>query len=137
MKTFEIYFHDLNPEAQARIMETFETRVDEENWEVIPLAIVDREEDDEPETSVIFRIDRVADWRVFSEHMEEYIREKTVEKYTINSSTFDLMSFTDPMVCIWNIMKYTLRIMNKREKRDDIKKIAHYAQIHWTKLKNQ
>ena len=137
MKTFEIYFHDLNPEAQARIMETFDTSEDDENWDVMPLAVVDREEDDEPETSVISRIDRVAEWKVFSEHMEEYIHERTVEKYTINSSQFDLMSIiTDPMFCIFSILKYTLRIMNGKAKEHDVEKTVHYAQIYWTKLKN-
>ena len=81
MKTFEIYFHDLNSEAQARIMETFETTEEDENWDTIPLALFDREEDVEPETSVsVNKVDRVADWRIFSKHMEEYIRERTVEK---------------------------------------------------------
>ena len=136
MKTIEIFFRDLNQEAQAHIMETFGTSEEEENWDVMPLAVVDREEDDEPETSVISRIDRVADWREFSKHMEQYIRERTVEKYTINSSTFDLMSFTEPMVCIWNVLKYTLRIMNGKAKEHDIEKIAHYIESYWTKLKN-
>ena len=108
-----------------------------ENWDNIPLALFDREEDDEPETSVsVNKVDRVDEWEVFSKHMEEYISERTVEKYAINSSTFDLISFTNPIVCIWNVLKYTLRIMNGKAKEHDVEKIAHYIQIYWTKLKN-
>ena len=37
-------------------------------------------------------VDRVANWKKFSQHMEEYIRDCTVEKYGIeNSGRFDLM----------------------------------------------
>jgi len=38
-------------------------------------------------------VDRVGNWKRFSQHMEEYIRDHSVEKYGIeNSSGFDLMS---------------------------------------------
>ncbi len=38
-------------------------------------------------------VDRVANWKKFSQHMEEYIRECTVEKYRIeNSGGFNLMA---------------------------------------------
>jgi len=38
-------------------------------------------------------VNRVAEWKKFSQHMEEYIRERTGRKYGIdNSEGFDLMS---------------------------------------------
>jgi hypothetical protein len=38
-------------------------------------------------------VERVGNWKRFSQHMEEYIRDHSVEKYGIeNSSGFDLMS---------------------------------------------
>ncbi len=42
-KTVEIYFDDLTPEAQKRLMSKFETAADQENWETIPLAVIERE----------------------------------------------------------------------------------------------
>ena len=40
-------------------------------------------------------VNRVAEWKKFSQHMEEYIRERTGGKYGIeNSEGFDLMSIT-------------------------------------------
>jgi len=40
-------------------------------------------------------VNRVAEWKKFSQHMEEYIRERTGRKYGIeNSEGFDLMSIT-------------------------------------------
>jgi len=72
--------------------------------------------------------DRVENWKKFAEHMETYIREKTVEKYGVKNSDeepgFDLMSITrNPLICVWNILRYSLRIMGKlwirfTEKRD-------------------
>jgi len=46
MRTFEIFFKDLTPEAQARIMECFHTTEREENWDVFPLSVIEREEDE-------------------------------------------------------------------------------------------
>ena len=44
MKTFEIYFRDLTKEAQGELCEIFETLPEEENWDVFPLAFINREE---------------------------------------------------------------------------------------------
>jgi len=82
-------------------------------------------------------IDRVENWKKFSEHMEKYIQEQTVEKYGFEKSdsesgAFDLMSITKPLVCIWNCLKYSLRIWNGKMKEHDIEKIAHYAELAWT-----
>ena len=77
--------------------------------------------------------DRVANWQKFSKHMEEYIRDQTITKYGIeNSGGFDLMSITKPIVCVWNILQYSLRIWNGRAKEHDREKIAHYAELSWT-----
>jgi len=40
--TFEIYFRDLTPEAQANLLEEFNTTEENENWETIPIAIIER-----------------------------------------------------------------------------------------------
>jgi hypothetical protein len=45
MVTVEIYFKDLNPEAQERLLEEFQTTEEDENWEIIPIAIIEREID--------------------------------------------------------------------------------------------
>jgi len=51
MINFEIFFDDLTEDAQARLLEAFETTVECENWDTIPLAYIDRE-DDEDEASM-------------------------------------------------------------------------------------
>ena len=47
MKSFNLYFSDLNEDAQKRLCERFETSPEEENWDVdvFPLAILEREEE--------------------------------------------------------------------------------------------
>jgi len=45
MKRFEIYFKDLTPEAQARLLQAFQNAESEENWDIFPLAMLDREEE--------------------------------------------------------------------------------------------
>ncbi|UCF94485.1 MAG: hypothetical protein JSW39_10105 [Desulfobacterales bacterium] len=45
-KTVEIYSDDLTPEAQERLLRTFETDQDQENWESVPSAVIEREFDD-------------------------------------------------------------------------------------------
>ena len=79
-------------------------------------------------------VDRVENWKKFSQHMEEYIQKRTVEKYGIdNSGGFDLMSITrSPLICVWHILKYSLRIWNDKGKEHDLEKIAHYAELAWT-----
>ena len=44
MSSFEIYFDDLTPEAQDRLLETFKTAPQDENWYITPLASIEREE---------------------------------------------------------------------------------------------
>ena len=78
--------------------------------------------------------DRVENWKTFAEHMEAYIRDRTVEKYGVKNSdesgSFDLISITrNPLICVWNILRYSLRIWNGKQKTHDIEKIAHYAEF--------
>jgi len=43
-RTFEIYFDDLNPEAQRNLLATFGTTEEEENWDIFSLATIERED---------------------------------------------------------------------------------------------
>jgi len=79
-------------------------------------------------------VDRVENGRRFSEHMEEYIRERTVKKYEIDTTGgSDLMAITrSPIICVWHILKYSLRMWNNKGKDHDLEKMAHYAEMAWT-----
>lgn len=79
-------------------------------------------------------VDRVEEWKRFSEHMATYIRERTMEKYgfqKMEKGSIDLMSFSRPIICVWNILRYALRMWNGKGKEHDLEKIAHYAQLAW------
>ena len=43
IKKVEIYFNDLEPEAQANLLKAFETTEEDENWETFPIAVIVRE----------------------------------------------------------------------------------------------
>ena len=43
IKSVEIYFRDLTSEAQANLLDEFETKEEDENWDVFPIAVIDRE----------------------------------------------------------------------------------------------
>ena len=47
MARFEILFSDLISKAQERLLSVFDTTHEEENWQVVPLSIIERE--NEPE----------------------------------------------------------------------------------------
>ncbi|ABW68716.1 hypothetical protein [Desulfosudis oleivorans] len=77
--------------------------------------------------------DRVENWRRFSEHMEAYIQDQTVEKYKMDGRQgIDLMSMSKPEIGIWNILRYALRMWNGKKKPHDLEKVAHYAEMAWT-----
>ena len=77
------------------------------------------------------KIDRIGDWKSFSEYMADlYLREPEA-KYGGKDKAPDLMTYTDRRICIWNILKYVLRQWNGQGKKKDLEKIAHYAQIAW------
>ena len=77
---------------------------------------------------------RVENWTRFSQHMEEYIRERTVKKYSVpGPQGCDLISMTnDWKVCVWNILKYAIRLWNGHAKDHDFEKMAHYCEMAWT-----
>lgn len=77
-------------------------------------------------------VDRVGDWDVFAKDMHDYIAKNTITKYGQDSFGFDLMSITEPRVCIWNIIRYALRCWNGKGKKNDLYKICHYAQMAYT-----
>lgn len=43
IKKVEIYFNDLELEAQAKLLEAFETTEEDENWEIFPITVIERE----------------------------------------------------------------------------------------------
>jgi len=45
-RTFEIYFDDLNPEAQRNLLATFGTTEEEENWDIFSLATIEKEDEE-------------------------------------------------------------------------------------------
>ena len=45
-KTVEIYLYDLQPKARTRLLEAFETTIEDENWDTFQIAIIERELDD-------------------------------------------------------------------------------------------
>jgi hypothetical protein len=44
---FEIYFDDLKTEAQQRLLNKLNTSPEDENWDVVPIAVFVREKDKE------------------------------------------------------------------------------------------
>ena len=80
-------------------------------------------------------IDRVEEWKKFAQHMENYIKEQTLAKYGVKNSgnSVDLMAITqDSRICVWNILRYSLRMWNGKMKQHDLEKVAHYAELAWT-----
>jgi len=77
-------------------------------------------------------VDRVANWDKFAAEMHDYIEKFTLSKYGTTENKVDLMTFTEPRVCVWNILKYAFRLWNGKGKKYDVYKIAHYAEMAWT-----
>jgi hypothetical protein len=42
-KEVEIYFDDLKQEKQEYLLMTWDTSKDDENWDTVPLAVIERE----------------------------------------------------------------------------------------------
>ena len=78
---------------------------------------------------------RLEQWQAFSKHMERYIEERTMHKYTTDSGIDLLSMFMGSrygiIICLSNILKYALRLFNDSGKQHDIEKIAHYASVMW------
>jgi len=49
-KSFEIMFNDLTELAKDALCEKFNTTSEDENWDIIPIASLEREEDEEIES---------------------------------------------------------------------------------------
>jgi len=43
VKKVKIFFRDLTPDAQGRLLKEFETTAEGENWDVFPIAEIERE----------------------------------------------------------------------------------------------
>jgi hypothetical protein len=73
---------------------------------------------------------------ILSLNLPEHLKVTTFLGASIIASTvagFDIMSITrNPLICVWNILRYGLRIWNGKQKEHDIEKIAHYAELAWT-----
>ena len=46
MRAEEIYFKDITEEAQDHTLVTLNTTMEDENWDIVPLAIIEREDND-------------------------------------------------------------------------------------------
>ncbi len=53
VKKIEIYFSDLTPKAQSRLLKEFETTAKEENWDVFPLAEIEREMEEDQNSHML------------------------------------------------------------------------------------
>ena len=45
-KEMEIYFDDLKAEAQQELLDKLGTTPQDENWDMFPIAVIDRDTDD-------------------------------------------------------------------------------------------
>ncbi len=63
---FGIYYKDLTSEAKVELLAEFETKSDDEFWDVIPLTIIEREDEYTEEEDEVFKlVDRIEDGRRF------------------------------------------------------------------------
>lgn len=53
-KKVEIYFRDLTPKAQSRLLKEFETTEEEENWDVFPIAEIEREMEEDQDSHMLY-----------------------------------------------------------------------------------
>lgn len=78
--------------------------------------------------------DRIKEWNKFNESMNLYLEANVLGKYgSDETGGMDMLDETTPQECIWNIIKYALRMRRKSGKTNDLFKIAHYAQIAFSK----
>lgn len=85
------------------------------------------------------RLDRVGDWKRFSEQIERHIAEYCVPQYQSADGKTDQVGAWDSATCIENIRRYTNRagknLRGPKEALRDMLKVAHYAQFAYEKLK--
>jgi len=104
--------------------------VDKDN-EIPNVSLWDKIKEEFPEFDDGVKVDRVGDWDEFAKHMHDYIGQFTTVKYGQgeDGDDFDLMKVTNPRECVWNIIKYGLRLYKDKGKTNDLEKICHYAQM--------
>jgi len=83
------------------------------------------------------KVDRISNWKKFSKHMEEYLENRVLKKYYSEDKELDILDLIDERICVFCIMKYAFRIWNGCGKEHDFEKIAHYAEIAWTKKRGK
>ena len=76
-------------------------------------------------------MDNLENWKKFSEQMKIHVKIKEIAYE--QEKGLDLLFVTGERICQWNILKYAMRVWNGRKKDRDYFKIAHYAQVAWTK----
>lgn len=78
-------------------------------------------------------------WMNFSAFMEGHIEDYTVPQY--GDYPDDQLTSWTPEQCIENIKRYCNRFTSnargEEERLRDLLKIAHYAQVAWTKLRGE
>jgi len=52
-KKVDIYFRDLTPKAQSHLLKEFETSAEEENWDVYPIAEIEREVEEDQNSHML------------------------------------------------------------------------------------
>jgi len=75
------------------------------------------------------------DWQEFSAVVLDHVENYTVKQYGDKGN--DLASDYTPEECIRQVMKYVKRFENNarpQERGRDMLKIAHYAQMAWSKM---
>jgi hypothetical protein len=53
VKKAEIYFKDLTLEAQSHLLKEFKTSAQDENWDVFPIAEIEREMEDDQNSHLL------------------------------------------------------------------------------------
>ncbi len=84
-------------------------------------------------------LNRLEDWKSFSDRVEEHITEYTIPQYQSDDNGEDQVNIWTSDECITAIKKYVSRfgktIRGEKEALRDMLKIAHYAQFAHDKLK--
>lgn len=82
------------------------------------------------------KFDRLGDWEKFHQRMIEYLQ-IPIQKYGAANEMNDLLHYTGLRVMCWHLLKYSLRIWLGHGKRHDFEKIAHFAQMAWTRARSE
>lgn len=83
------------------------------------------------------KFDRIANWKEFSDYMENEYLSEPIKKYSGAQGMNDLCFYTGLRIMLWNVLKYALRLWNGSGKKNDFEKIAHYIQMAWTLKQRQ